>query len=183
LEAHFISLGIKVEALNHLIISLDLTLEGTMNIQSNYVSTMIGLFGVIVIGVSTGGLLSSKLTIVSLQLQIFDQIRQFWPLLIPILSFSWFCCLVGGGILTVYPKTRAFGSYWLTVTVGTWLCFTVVTAAVQISYGTAYTSVGDILVGSTYLATGLSFGCILTPLLLVRLLRFWSTGLVSFFGR
>jgi hypothetical protein len=114
---------------------------------------------IIVIGIGVEGLLPSKLlTIVSLQSRIFDLICQFWSLLIPTLSFGWFCYLVGGGILIAGSETRRpFAIYWLTV----------VTAAVQLSYGTSYTSAREIIASSAYLATALSFGCVLIPLLLV----------------
>lgn len=78
------------------------------------------------------------------------------------------------------PLFRPSVVKWLTTTLILWLCITFVVVGTLYAYGTAYPygttapTLADFLNligGSAYFAAGLSFGCILAPILLLRATR------------
>ena len=89
----------------------------------------------------------------------------------PILTLAWVGSMIVYGTLLVRPSTRSLGLNGLITTLTFWLVTTLIVVGVYYSFGTAYSPPFIDVVGrAAYFAAGLSFGFILTPLLIIRVL-------------
>lgn len=108
--------------------------------------------------------------------------------LLPLLALAWagsiiaFCALLRGA------STRPLGIKWLVTTLTLWVCTTLIVVGVFYSYGTAFPygtrvpTVMDIInlvSGAAYLASALSFGFIIAPLLILRALLSASSKILQ----
>jgi hypothetical protein len=99
--------------------------------------------------------------------------------LLPLLALAWAGSIIAFCALARGASTRSLGVKWLVTTLTLWVCTTLIVVGVLHSYGTAFPygtrvpTVMDIInlvSGAAYLASALSLGFIIAPLLILRAL-------------